>query len=199
VGGFSARTIAVGWVGGGAAASRGECDVAPVHLIDPKTGRYNVHLVSPGLALVPGWRRMQGILFRLGDARFEGRSAQEALKAVLADPTALMVNRNAGSGTRVLVDKLLDGMKPPGYANQPKSHNAVAAAIAQQRADWGLAIAPVATLYGLGFLPVAPEHYDFLVVEERRERPAVQAFLAALRDEATRERIRALGMEPADG
>jgi putative molybdopterin biosynthesis protein len=110
-----------------------------------------------------------------------------------------MVNRNAGSGTRVLIDKLLDGAKPSGYANQPKSHNAVAAAIAQNRADWGLAIAPVAKMYGLGFIPVAPEHYDFLVVESRRERPAVKAFFAALRDETTRARIRALGMQPADG
>jgi len=57
----------------------------------------------------------------------------------------------------------------------------------------------VAKLYGLGFLPVAPEHYDFLVVENRRERPAVQAFLAVLRDQTTRERIRALGMSPTDG
>ena len=53
-------------------------------------------------------------------------------------------------------------------------------------------------MYGLGFLPLAPEHYDFLLVESRRERPAVQAFLAALRDAATRERIRALGMQPVD-
>ncbi len=195
--GFSARVLAVGSLGGVAAANRGECDVAPVHLIDPKSGDYNVHLVSDTLSLVPGWRRMQGILFRPGDARFEGRSAQEALVAALADPSALMVNRNAGSGTRVLMDKLLDGKRPVGYANQPKSHNAVAAAIAQHRADWGLAIEPVAKLYGLGFLPVAPEHYDFLVVERRRERPAVQAFLAALHDEQTRARIKAIGMEPA--
>ena len=48
-------------------------------------------------------------------------------------------------------------------------------------------------MYGLGFLPLAPEHYDFLLVESRRERPAVQAFLAALRDRRTRERIKALG------
>lgn len=196
--GFSARVLAVGSLGGVAAASRGECDVAPVHLIDPVSGQYNVHLVAPGLTLVPGWRRMQGVLFRPGDKRFEGRSAQEALPAVLADPSALMVNRNAGSGTRVLVDRLLGGARPPGYANQPKSHNAVAAAIAQSRADWGLAIEPVAAMYGLGFLSLAPEHYDFLLVASRRERPAVQAFLAALRDEAVRARIRAIGMEPAD-
>jgi putative molybdopterin biosynthesis protein len=195
--GFSARTLAIGSQGGVGAANRGECDIAPVHLVDPASGEYNKHLVTPGLSLVQGWRRMQGILFRPGDKRFEGRSAQEALKIVLADASALMVSRNLGAGTRVLIDKLLDGARPAGYANQPKSHNAVAAAIAQGRADWGLAIEPVAKLYALGFLPVSPEHYDFLVVEKRRERPAVQAFLTALRDEKTRARIRALGMEPA--
>jgi putative molybdopterin biosynthesis protein len=195
--GFSARTLAIGSQGGVGAANRGECDIAPVHLVDPASGEYNKHLVTPGLSLVQGWRRMQGILFWPGDKRFEGRSAQEALKIVLADASALMVSRNLGAGTRVLIDKLLDGARPAGYANQPKSHNAVAAAIAQGRADWGLAIEPVAKLYALGFLPVSPEHYDFLVVEKRRERPAVQAFLTALRDEKTRARIRALGMEPA--
>jgi putative molybdopterin biosynthesis protein len=195
--GFHARTIAVGSQGGVSAASRGECDIAPVHLVDPATGIYNRHLLAPGLSLVPGWRRMQGFVFRPGDARFEGKTAEAALKAALADPSALMVNRNAGSGTRVLADSLLRGVKPTGYANQPRSHNAVAAAIAQHRADWGVAIEPVARMYGLSFLPIAPEHYDFLLVDARRERPAVQAFLAALREEATRARIRALGMEPA--
>ena len=195
--GFPARTLAVGSLGGVAAASRGECDVAPVHLIDPESGEYNVHLAIGGLRLVRGWQRMQGLLFRPGDKRFEGRSAQDALKAALADSNALMVNRNAGSGTRVLVDKLLAGARPPGYANQPKSHNAVAAAIAQSRADWGVAIEPVARLYGLGFLPLSPEHYDFLLVESRKDRPAVQAFLAALQDEKVRERIRVLGMSPS--
>jgi putative molybdopterin biosynthesis protein len=138
-------------------------------------------------------------LFRPGDERFEGRTVQEAMAAVRADAAALMVNRNAGAGTRVLIDRLLLGARPPGYANQPKSHNAVAAAVAQGRADWGVAIEPVAKLYGLGFLPLSPEHYDFLLVESRKDRPAVQAFLTALHDPATRERIRALGMQPVDG
>jgi putative molybdopterin biosynthesis protein len=141
---------------------------------------------------------MQGIMFRRGDARFENKNASDAIKAALADPSCLMVNRNAGAGTRVIIDTLLGGAKPEGYANQPKSHNAVAAAIAQQRADWGVGIEPVATLYNLGFLPIAPEEYDFLVIESHATRPAVQAFLSALRDGATRERIRALGMTPSD-
>ena len=196
--GFSARTIAVGSQGGVAAAARGQCDLAPVHLVDPATGEYNRHLLSSGLSLVKGWQRMQGVLFRSGDARFEGKRAEDAVKAALADPSCLMINRNAGAGTRILIDKLLGGVRPPGYANQPKSHNAVAAAVAQARADWGVAIEPVARMYGLSFLPLSPEHYDFLLVEARRERPAVQAFLAALADPVTRERIRALGMTPAE-
>ena len=74
--GFAARTIAVGSMGGVAAARRGECDLAPVHLIDPATGIYNEQSAGAGLALVRGWRRMQGIVFRAGDARFEGERAR---------------------------------------------------------------------------------------------------------------------------
>jgi putative molybdopterin biosynthesis protein len=196
--GLTARTIAVGSMGGVSAVRRGECDLAPVHLMNPHSGSYNAHLLTPGVSLVPGWQRMQGFVHRRGDARFEGKTAEAALQAALADPGVHMVNRNAGAGTRVLIDQLLKGARPPGYANQPRSHNAVAAAVAQSRADWGIAIESVARLYGLGFLPIAPEHYDFLLLESRRERPAVQAFLAALRDDATRVRIRALGMRPAD-
>jgi putative molybdopterin biosynthesis protein len=192
------RVIAVGSMGGVTAARRGECDVAPVHLIDPDTGRYNEHLQGEGLALVRGWQRMQGVLYRPDDKRLAGRDAKGAIAAALADPSCLMVNRNAGAGTRILIDQLLAGARPPGYANQPKSHNAVAAAIAQGRADWGIAIEPVARLYGLQFLPLSPESYDFLMPESRRAQPAVQAFLAALKDPSVTQRIRALGLRPVD-
>jgi putative molybdopterin biosynthesis protein len=196
--GLAARSIAVGSTGGVAAARRGECDLAPVHLMDPQSGIYNEHLLAPGLSLVKGWQRMQGFVFRRDDARFAGRDADAAIKTAIADPDCHMVNRNAGAGTRVLIDRLLASARPPGYANQPRSHNAVAAAVALGRADWGIAVESVAKLYGLGFLPIAPEQYDFLLVERRRARPAVQAFLAALRDEETRARICALGMRPSD-
>ena len=194
--GIAARSIAVGSMGGVAAVSRGECDLAPVHLLDPAGENYNTHLLKPGISLVRGWERMQGFVFRKEDARFAGKSASEALKIALADERCLMVNRNAGAGTRILIDRLLGDKRPAGYANQPKSHNAVAAAVAQSRADWGIAIESVARMYGLGFLPIAPEHYDFLLADARKSRPAVQAFLAALRDPAVRERISALGMKP---
>jgi putative molybdopterin biosynthesis protein len=195
--GLSARTLAVGSLGGVAAAQRGECDLAPVHLLDPAGTAYNTHLLRPGLALVKGWQRMQGFVHRQGDERFAGRTPADAIKAALADPACLMVNRNAGAGTRILIDQLLQGARPPGYSNQPRSHNAVAAAVAQRRADWGIAIESVAGLYGLGFLPLMPEHYDFLLVEHRADRPSVAAFLTALRDPNVRARIAALGMRPS--
>ena len=194
--GFAARTIAIGSMGGVAAARRGECDLAPIHLMDPASGIYNEQYAKDGLALVRGWQRLQGVVFRIGEARFEGKGAREALRTALADPDCHMVNRNAGAGTRILIDRLLGAARPPGYGNQPRSHNAVAAAVAQGRADWGVAIQSVATMYGLGFLPLSPENYDFLLVESRRERPAVVAFLEALADPAVRVQISALGMTP---
>ena len=162
--GLTVRSIAVGSLGGLAAAKRGECDFAPIHLLDDKTEIYNAPFLSEGLELVPGWRRMQGIVFKKGDQRFEGLSAEQAVRAAIADPTCIMVNRNQGAGTRILIDRLLGDARPDGYWNQPRSHNAVAAAVAQGRADWGMTIAPVARASDLGFIPFAEEHYDFAVV-----------------------------------
>ncbi|ABE63870.1 molybdopterin molybdochelatase [Nitrobacter hamburgensis X14] len=178
--GLIVRSIAVGSLGGLAAARRGECDLAPIHLFDDRTETYNTPFLVEGLELLPGWRRMQGIVFCRGDRRFEGVSAQEAVRAALADPSCIMVNRNQGAGTRILIDRLLGGARPEGYWNQPRSHNAVAAAVAQRRADWGMTIAPVARASDLGFIPLAEEYYDFALVTARKQRPAVQAFLDAL-------------------
>ena len=104
-----------------------------------------------------------------------------------------MVNRNQGSGTRILIDRLLAGTKPSGYANQPSNHSAVVAAIYQGRADWGVAIDTVAKMYGLDFLPLKEEHYDFAIPTARWDRPAVRQFRELLADEAIRVRLRELG------
>src|SRR6188472_638813 len=195
--GLSVRSIAVGSLGGLAAAKRGECDLAPIHLFDDKSETYNAPYLVEGLEVVPGWRRMQGIVFRKGDKRFEGLGAKEAVAAALADPACIMVNRNQGAGTRILIDRLLGGARPEGYWNQPRSHNAVAAAVAQHRADWGMTIAPVAHASNLGFIPFAEEHYDFALVTARKRRPAVQAFLAALSSDEARAALERAGFRPA--
>jgi len=195
--GLTVRSIAVGSLGGLAAAKRGECDLAPIHLFDDKTETYNTPYLVDGLELVPGWRRMQGIVFRKDDTRFTGLSAQDAVRAALADPACIMVNRNQGAGTRILIDRLLGGSRPDGYWNQPRSHNAVAAAVAQHRADWGMTIAPVAHASGLGFIPLAEEHYDFALVTARKTRPAVRAFLDALASDESRAALTEAGFRPA--
>lgn len=195
--GLTVRSIAVGSLGGLAAARRGECDLAPIHLFDDKSETYNTPYLVEGLELVPGWRRMQGIVFRKGDKRFEGLGAKDAAAAAFTDPACIMVNRNQGAGTRILIDRLLGGARPEGYWNQPRSHNAVAAAIAQNRADWGLTIAPVAHAAGLGFIPLAEEHYDFALVTARKARPAVQAFLDALGSNEARAALERAGFRPA--
>ena len=141
---------------------------------------------------------MQGIVFRKGDPRFEAaKDAKAAVGAALADSACIMVNRNQGAGTRILIDRLLGEARPDGYWNQPKSHNAVAAAIAQHRADWGMTIAPVAHAAGLGFIPLAEEHYDFALVTARKNRPAVQAFLRALASEEAHAALEQAGFRKA--
>jgi putative molybdopterin biosynthesis protein len=191
--GIRAKAMYVGSMGGLAAAKRGECDIAGVHLMDPASGEYNRHLLDESLALVPGYGRMQGIVFRPDDARFAGKSAEQAIAAALADPLCTMVNRNAGSGTRIIVDRLLGEQRPRGYGVQTKSHNAVAAAVRQGRADWGVAIDTIVGQYGLGFIPLQAEHYDFVVPKARLERPAVRMFCALLGEPDMRRRLGALG------
>jgi len=190
-----ARVLALGSLGGLAALKRGECDIAPIHLMDPKSGAYNAPFLTEGLRLIPGWRRLQGLVYRPGDARFEGHDLDSAVTAALADPDCILVNRNQGAGTRTLIDGLLKGARPQGYWNQPRSHNAVAASIAQGRADWGVAIRPVADALGLGFIPLTDEHYDFAVSPTPRRPEVIAAFEASLK--ASGDALLALGFEPA--
>ena len=194
--GVRSKFLAVGSTGGLDAARRRECDLAGVHLMDPKSGEYNRPFLTSDLELIPGYGRIQGVVFRKSDARFEGRTADDAVTAARQDASCVMVNRNQGSGTRVLIDRLLEGAKPPGYAVQPRNHNAVAAAVAQGRADWGVTLDIVAKGAGLGFLPLQAERYDFVVPRSRANRPAIRAFRALLEEKGTRETLARLGLQP---
>jgi putative molybdopterin biosynthesis protein len=174
------KFLAVGSTAGLMAAKRGECDVAGIHLLDPLTGTYNQPFLNDAVTLVEGYVRSQGIVFRRGDKRFEGRTPDEIVAEANRDSSIVMVNRNQGSGTRILVDRLLAGAKPCGYAVQPNNHSAVSAAIVQHRADWGVAIEAIARLNHLAFIPIQDEHYDFAIPNSRLDRPAVQEFIALL-------------------
>lgn len=197
--GFRTKFMAVGSTGGLEAAKRGECDLAGMHLLDPDTGRYNVPFVTPDLQWTEGYGRLQGVVFRSGDQRFEGRRATEVIASVASDPNCVMVNRNQGSGTRILIDRLLEGAQPIGYPVQAKSHNAVAAAVAQGRADWGLAIEWVARRANLGFLPLEHERYDFVTPKDRVDRPAVVAYRRLLAEREIRRKLAQMGFHLDDG
>jgi putative molybdopterin biosynthesis protein len=213
--GWQTKFLAVGSTAGLEAARRGECDLAGIHLLEPATGEYNRPFVDERIVLVEGYRRRQGIVYRAGDDRFEGRTPEEAIAAARSDPACVMINRNQGSGTRFLIDRLLaDSLPinvgrianpsydelPRGYAVQAKNHNAVAAAVRQDRADWGVAIETVLrassdTAHGdsLAFLPLVDEHYDFVIPTPRTQRPAVAAFIKLLSEPSTCERLADFG------
>jgi putative molybdopterin biosynthesis protein len=165
--GFAVKVLAVGSQAGLSAARRGECDVAPIHLLDEESGVYNEPFLDQGLVLLPGYTRMQGVVTRTDERR--------ETPELLEDATLRMVNRNRGAGTRVLIDRLLGERRPPGYPYEPRSHYAVAAAVSQKRADWGVTIETVARQSGLRFRPLQAEHYDFAIPKERWDRPAVRS------------------------
>ncbi|MEE9603398.1 MAG: molybdopterin biosynthesis protein [Thermoguttaceae bacterium] len=196
--GFATKFLAVGSTGGLQAAARGQCDLAGMHLLDPQSGQYNRPMLTEELELIEGYGRLQGVVFRKGDERFEGGDAATCIARVAADADCVMVNRNAGSGTRILIDRLLKGAEPTGYAVQPKSHNGVAAAVTQGRADWGVAIETVARRSELGFLPLEEEHYDFAVPKARLNRPGIIAFRKLLAEPAVRAELAKLGFNMSE-
>jgi putative molybdopterin biosynthesis protein len=165
--GIKVKLLAVGSQGGLEAAKRGECDAAPMHLLDPDSDVYNEAFLTEDLQLLHGYTRMQGVVSRPDEMR--------TTEELVADASLRMVNRNRGAGTRVLIDELLGERRPAGYPYEPRSHYAVAAAVAQKRADWGVTIETVAEQAGLRFRPLRAEHYDFAIPKSRWNEPAVVA------------------------
>ncbi len=140
---------------------------------------------------------MQGLVYRPDDPRFAGVADSETFRHRVAEDRSLrLANRNAGSGTRLLIDRFLEGLRPGGYEMPYRSHNAVAAAVQQGRADWGVAIEPVARLYGLGFVPLKQEAFDFVVPIRRWDRPPVVAFRELLVREEIQRRLAEMGFPP---
>ncbi|MDX2037877.1 MAG: molybdopterin biosynthesis protein [Isosphaeraceae bacterium] len=193
--GLATKSIWVGSQGGLDSVARGGCDLAGIHLLDPATNRYNETLLPAGVRLLEGYGRVQGLIFRRDDPRFQGAEAPADLVRSIASPGCRMVNRNRGSGTRILIDRLLGESRPEGHPVEVRSHNAVAAAVSQGRADWGVAIETVAKSYGLGFVRLELERYDFAVGESRWDRPAVRRFRECLADSEMRRELAGLGFD----
>ena len=192
---FTAKIINTGSLGGVHAISRGEADVAGVHLLDEATGEYNVPFyhrfrLRDKAVLVRGYAREQGFLLPKGNPKgirgFDDLSREDVT----------FINRNRGSGTRILVDFHLSKIATSraikleelsrrihGYTSEAKSHSAVATAVAHGRADVGVGIRTVAVTYGLDFVKISDELYDFLVSKDRLDKASVQSFLTALKSQ----------------
>ncbi len=192
--GVQVRFMSVGSSAGLQAVERGQCDIAGMHLFDPETGTYNQPFLTEGLHLIRGYRRQQGLVFRKDDDRFEGKDAREIIHRIKNDPTCRMINRNLGSGTRILIDQLLGGEQPSGYVVQTSNHRAVVAAVQQKRADWGIVIQAVVDDDDLVFLPIQDECYDFIVSDTSVQKASVQAFVSLLKDQKVQKQLAETGL-----
>lgn len=186
----------VGSSAGVLAIRNGEAQLAGVHILDEATGVYNLPYVRRMLAgrrwrLVHLARREQGLLVQKGNPK------KIAMVEDLFAPGVRFVNRQRGSGTRMLLDHLLKqkGLRPEaldGYAKETATHMAVAATVAADAADAGLGIRAAAVSLGLDFIPVDYEQYDLLVALPKDD-PVWHALLAVLGDTTFRRQVEAMG------
>jgi putative molybdopterin biosynthesis protein len=181
---LNVKIINVGSMGGVQAIKRGEADIAGVHILNPLTMEYNDFKGDPVLeeksVLVKGYRREQGILVKKGNP-MNIRNISD-----IAERGARFVNRNSGSGTRILIEKMLkdsgiDSRSIKNFRYEVKTHNAVANAIKSGRGDAGIAIRQVASMYGLDFIPIGFEEYDFLVLRESLDK--LSSFINTLKSQ----------------
>ena len=192
---YSIASSHVGSMGGIMAVKRGEAKLAGVHLLDPETGKYNISYVrryfpEGDAVLIRCVGRVQGIMTHPGNPC--------NIKTFSDVAAVRYVNRQSGSGTRILCDYLMnkldmDTAKLCGYTREEFTHTAVAAQIASGTADAGLGIYSAAKLYGLDFIPVCNEEYDLLIKRGSLDDALVQRFLEVLRGEEFKRRIDALG------
>lgn len=194
----------VGSLAGLVALGRGECHCAGTHLLDPASGDYNVPYVRralPGrrVILFPLHFRQQGLMVPKGNP--------QGIRGMrdLTRPELTFVNRQRGSGTRVLLDYLLEqhGVSPRqvrGYGRELFTHTQVAVAVASGAADVGLGVFSAARALDLDFIPVAEERYDLAFLPEALGDPRVRALREVARGEAFARALEAMGgYRPAKG
>ncbi len=190
------KVITVGSRGGVDALRHGACDIAPVHLFDKERGTWNESFAPPGTRLLRGYGRTQGLAFRAEHGDHFSGDVEAAFLRAARDETLRLANRNPASGTRILVEELLgDAPKPAGWATSYTSHTAVAASIAQRRADYGICLASAARKAGLEWRPWRAEQYDFLVPDDRWTSPGVTAFRKTLATPKVRAALEDAGFE----
>ena len=194
---LSVASTHVGSMGAIVAAKRGENHCGGIHLLDEATGEYNEsylekHFPKGGVRQVECVYRQQGLMVAPGNPLGIGSLAD------LAQEGRRYVNRQKGSGTRILADFVCkrDGIDPGaiyGYDHEEFTHTAVAALVEAGSADAGMGIYSAAKMYGLGFVPVCEEQYDLLVPDYAWDTPMVRALVETLQGDDFRARMEELG------
>ena len=187
----------VGSMGGIMAVRRGEAHAAGCHLLDTATGKYNLAFMKKyfpkgGVKLIRCVGRQQGMMVAKGNPLNIQKFSDIAREGIR------YVNRQKGSGTRILTDYLcrqknLDTAAIYGYDREELTHTSVAAQIVSGSADAGMGIYSAAKLYDLDFIPICIEEYDLIVPDHAWDTPQVQQMIATLKSEAFKEKILALG------
>jgi putative molybdopterin biosynthesis protein len=195
--GVTLLASATGSLGGLLALRDGVAHLATSHLLDPETGIYNRAYVAKHLAGRP--IRQIGLVWReQGLMVAPGNPKGVASWRDLARADVAFVNRQRGSGSRVLLDYRLAqaGVEPGqvrGYRREEYTHWGVAMAVQSGLADCGLGIRSAAVAMALDFVPLEEEEFDLLIPEEHLGVPALQALLEATASERFRARVLALG------
>lgn len=195
--GLSLASSNVGSLGGITALARGEAHMAGSHLLDEETGEYNIsyvrrYLSGRAIVVMNLVHRVQGLIVARGNPK-----CIKSLEDLVRDDVSF-INRQRGSGTRVLLDfKLTElGVKPEqiaGYDREDYTHLAVAAAVAGGRADAGLGILSAANAMDVDFVPLLSEQYDLIIPKEFYDGPKLQPVLEVIRSKEFRLEVDALG------
>jgi putative molybdopterin biosynthesis protein len=184
--GFSLSSAHVGSMGGLIALKKGEAHMAGTHLLDEKTGEYNIPFLQRLLGdehvvLINFVYREQGLMVIKGNPK-RIRSFEDLLR-----DDVVFINRQNGSGTRLLTDKYLrDNKLSPGdikgYDREEYTHMGVASAILTGIADAGMGILAAARALELDFIPIAKERYDLAIMKKYMENGPVSALLQIIRE-----------------
>ncbi len=187
----------IGSLSGIIALQKGVVDVCTTHILDESEKIYNVPVVKKYLGTRPALlinvaKRIQGLVIAKGNPK--------SIKGIadLARSDIRFINRQVGSGTRILLDTMLaeqsisrDSVR--GYGREEFTHAAIGILVKDGIADVGLAIYPIARLFGLDFIPLVEEEYDLLVTREFSEEKRFSVLMDALRSAEFARRLHELG------
>lgn len=199
--GSSSVSASVGSLGGLLALKRGNAHAAGIHLLDPETGEYNVSYVQKYLPekkvkLINLVYRHQGLLVKEGNPK-NINSLQD-----LTNPEINYINRQKGSGTRVLFDFLLNknnisAEDIKGYGKEEFTHLNVGVSVLSGSADAGMGIETAAKALGLDFIPLWSEKYDLCIPQELLEDERIEKLLEILTNTSFVNELNKMGYNTA--